>query len=303
MMDFRKLVEAGVHFGHKKSRWHPKMAPYIWGFRNNIHLIDVSKTARQLEQAAQFLESVAAEGKTILWVGTKKAAQKAIAETAGRLGYPYVTHRWIGGTLTNHSQVKKSITKLLHLEDVLKKSDQSHYTKKELVTLQKNADRLNKNVGNIRDFTWPLGAVVLVDVKKEQTTLREATSIAVPVVGLVDTNSDPTFIDYVIPSNDDAPKAISLIINYLADAIERGQQKAAQKQQEEKTEAAATKEKKEASKGTEELKTKEPAKTADQKNPAKKAKAKETETEPKKEAASAAPKKKPVAKKATPKSK
>jgi small subunit ribosomal protein S2 len=233
MMDFRKLVEAGVHFGHKKARWNPKMAPYIWGSRDNIHLIDVSKTARQLEQAAKFLESVAAEGKTILWVGTKKAAQKTIAEAAEHLDEPYVTHRWIGGTLTNHSQVKKSITKLLHLEDVLKKADGSHYTKKEIVTLQKNAERLEKNVGSIRDFKWPVGAVVLVDVKKEQTALREAASINVPVVGLVDTNSNPSLVDYVIPTNDDAPKAIALIVNYLADAVERGQKKVSEKPKEE----------------------------------------------------------------------
>ena len=208
----------------------------------------------------------------------------------------------IGGTLTNHPQVKKSITKLLHLEDVLKKSDQSHYTKKELVTLQKNADRLNKNVGNIRDFTWPLGAVVLVDVKKEQTTLREAISIEVPIVGLVDTNSDPTFVDYVIPSNDDAPKAISLIINYLADAIERGQKKAAQKQKEEKPKAEEEAAEQEATVKLKEVKSAKEKTKLKEVTPVKKMKIKEPE-ETKKPEVSGTPTKKPTAKKAISKSK
>jgi len=225
MIDLKKLIEAGVHFGHKTSRWHPKMMPYIWGSKNNVHLIDVSKTALQLEKATKFLEEVAAQGKTILLIGTKKAAQPIITEMAQRLRCPFVTHRWIGGTLTNSLQVRKSITKLLHLEDVLKKSEHSHYTKKELVSLQKIVDRLQKNVGSIRNISWPIGAVVIVDVKKEQTGLREAGVVQIPVVGLVDTNSDPSLVDYVIPSNDDAPKAIKTIIDYIAEAIQRGQEK------------------------------------------------------------------------------
>lgn len=226
MIDLKKLVEAGVHFGHKTSRWHPKMAPYIWGFRNNIHLIDVSKTAMQLEKAAQFLEQTAAEGKAVLWIGTKKAAQDIVATAGQGLSYPYVIHRWIGGLLTNFSQVKKSITKLLHLEDIIKKSDQLHYTKKELVTLQKTTDRLRKNIGSVRGIAWPIGAVVVVDVKKEQTALREAATMGIPVVGFVDTNSDPSLVDYVVPTNDDAPKAIQIIMDYLVEAVKRGQQKA-----------------------------------------------------------------------------
>ena len=234
MIDFRKLVEAGVHFGHKMSRWHPKMASYIWGFRDNIHLIDVSKTARELEKAAQFLESVAADGKSIMWVGTKKAAQKSVVDVANRLDYPCVTHRWIGGTLTNYSQVKKSVTKLLHLEDIVKKSEGMHYTKKEFVVMQKAIDRLTKNVGRIANMSWPIGAVVLVDVKKEATALREAVHMDIPVVGLVDTNSDPSLVDYVIPCNDDAPKSINLILDYLAQAAEKGKQKAEKKSEEKK---------------------------------------------------------------------
>ncbi|MGE0206863.1 MAG: 30S ribosomal protein S2 [Candidatus Babeliales bacterium] len=234
MIDYKKLVEAGVHFGHKMSRWNPKMEPYIWGYRDGIHLIDVSKTARQLDRAAKFLENVAAEGKTIMWIGTKKAAQGIIKQVGEKLNNPFVTHRWIGGTLTNNPQVKKSFTKLLHLEDVVKKTEHAHYTKKELGVMQKSIDRLNKNIGSIINMSWPVAAIVLVDVKKESTALREAMSMGIPVVALVDTNSDPSAVDYVIPCNDDAPKSISIILDYLAQAVQKGQQASVSKPKEQK---------------------------------------------------------------------
>ncbi|MCL4380041.1 30S ribosomal protein S2 [Candidatus Dependentiae bacterium] len=230
MIDFRKLVEHGVHFGHQTSRWNPRMQPYIWGHRNGIHLIDVSKTAFQLEKAAKFLHDVAAEGKTVLLVGTKKAAQGAIENAGKRLGMPFVRSRWVGGTLTNYSQVKKSVTRLLHFEDVLAKSttdEQSHYTKKELNTYSKITQRLEKGVGGIRSLRMPLGAVIVVDVRKESTAVKEAQFAGVPVVAMVDTNCDPSAIDFVIPANDDAPRAIEFIINFLADAIEEGKKKRA----------------------------------------------------------------------------
>lgn len=228
MIDYRKLVTAGVHFGHQKSRWSPKMAPYIWGYKNGVHLIDVSKTASQLEKAAQFLEKVASNGKSILWVGTKKPAQNIVYETATQLKMPYVNHRWIGGTLSNHIQVKKSLTKWLHYEDILARSEKfPHYTKKELNTIQKASDRLQKNIGGLKGLAWPVGALVLIDVRKEQSALKEANRMGVPVVGLVDTNNDPSMVDYVIPGNDDAPRAIRAIVEYLAQAAERGKQAAA----------------------------------------------------------------------------
>lgn len=237
MIDFRELVKAGVHFGHQKTRWCPKMAPYIWGFKNDVHLIDVSKTAMQLEKAAQFLQGVAAEGKSILWVGTKKSARDIISKTGADLNMPYVYHRWIGGTLSNNSQVKKSVTKLLHYEDVLKKAEQfPHYTKKEFTLFQKMVDRLTKNVGGIRNLSWPLGAIVIVDVTKERSALKEAAIMGVPVVALVDTNSDPSHVDYVIPANDDAPRAIQILINYLTDATRKGIEIAATKPVEKKEE-------------------------------------------------------------------
>jgi small subunit ribosomal protein S2 len=225
---FGELVKAGVHFGHQTSRWNPKMAPFIWGERSGVHLVDVSKTAIQLEKAAKFLESLAAEGKQILWVGTKKAAQPIVGQ-AGQSGMPYIVHRWIGGTLTNNSQVRKSVTKMLHFEDIVGKAAQSPYSKKELSTYQKLIDRLQKNIGGIRNLRWPIGAVVLVDVRKEQTALREAQAMDIPVVALVDTNCDPTGVTHIIPGNDDSPKAIKIVMEYLLEAAKRGIDKAAQK--------------------------------------------------------------------------
>jgi len=222
-VDIRLLIKSGVQFGHQTWRWNPKMAPYIWGQKNGIHLIDVSKTAFQIEKAAKFLESLAAQGKSILWCGTKKSARKAIAYVAETTKCPTVSHRWIGGSLTNFPQVKKSVTKLLHLEDIVAKAEQSHHTKKELSVFNKKIDRIEKNVGGIRKLTWPVGALVVVDVKKEHVAISEALSSGVPVVALVDTNSDPSGIAYVIPTNDDAPRAVECVIHALVEAVVRGQ--------------------------------------------------------------------------------
>jgi len=243
-VDFRKLVKAGVHFGHQTSRWSPKMAPYIWGHKNKVHLIDVSKTANQLEQATKFLESVAAEGKQILWVGTKKAAQKVIQQVASELDMPYVNHRWIGGTLSNHAQVKKAVTKYLHLKDVIERSGKathSHYTKKEINTFQKQVERLEKTIGGIINLKWPIGAIVIVDASKERSAIEEAKVMGIPVVGIVDTNSDPSLVDYVIPGNDDAPPAIQILIDALKEATVKGKQDAEKKVKEAKTAKAAKK--------------------------------------------------------------
>lgn len=227
MTDFKELlkslVKAGVHFGHRTSVWCPRMAPYIWGHKNNVHLIDVSKTAFQLNKAAQFIESVVGEGKSILWIGTKKAAQDSVKSCAERLSMPFVNHRWIGGTLSNHSQVKKSVTKLLHYKDVLSKDvGSTFYTKKELNSFRKSIERLEKNIGGIVNLKWPLGAIVLVDINKEASALREAAATRVPVIALVDTNCDPSLVNYVIPGNDDAPRSIKLILDYLEQAAARG---------------------------------------------------------------------------------
>jgi small subunit ribosomal protein S2 len=218
----KDLIEHNVQYGHETKRLNPKMLPFIWGQKNGIHLIDVSKTAYQLEQAAKFLESVAAQGLPIVWVGTKKAAQDIIYEVAQKLKDPYVRHRWIGGTITNFGQVKKQVTKFLHLEDVLAKSAEHTYTKKEFGVFQKNCEKLRKNVGGIRILTWPIGALVVVDVKKEHVAVKEAQRAGIPIVALVDTNCDPSEITYPIPGNDDVARAIKIIIDRLAESVERG---------------------------------------------------------------------------------
>jgi small subunit ribosomal protein S2 len=247
-MDYKKLIEAGVHFGHQKTRWCPLMKPYIWGFRSGIHLIDVSKTLQSLEKAGKFLEKVAAEGKPILWVGTKPAAQKIITEIAEKVGSPYISYRWVGGLLTNHTQVKKSLLKMLNYEDVLKKAEDYRYTKKELSVYNKIVEKLNRSLKGVRDLTWPVGAVVIIDAKKETTALKEAIQSQAPTVALVDTNTDPTGIDFVIPGNDDSPKSIKIIAEYLAGFIEKGKlvaaenAKKAKKEAEEKRAVAAKKE-------------------------------------------------------------
>ena len=231
---FGELVKAGVHFGHQKSRWCPKMKQYIWGYKNGVHLINVALTADHLYKAEKFLETITAEGKTVLWVGTKKAASKTIVEIGKRLNQPFVNHRWLGGTLLNWSQVKKSLTRLLHYEDILAKSEANpFYTKKELNLYRKTADKLEKTVGGIRKLMLPVGAIVIVDVSKEQSAVKEAALMGVPVVGIVDTNSDPSEIDYVIPGNDDSVQAVSLLLNRLAGAVERGNENAAKKIKEE----------------------------------------------------------------------
>lgn len=232
MIDLKLLIKNGVHFGHQKSKWSPKMKPYIWGHKSNIHLIDVSLTAYQLEKAAKFLESVAAERKPILWVGTKKAAQDIVYRIANELNCPYVIHRWVGGTFSNYRQVRKSVAKLLHYEDILSKSEQYNYSKKELNEMQKRIERLKKSIGGIRSLTWPIGAVVVVDIKKENVCVREASTMGIPVVALVDTNSDPSDVDYVIPANDDAPRSINILLTYLGEAVKRGQEVAATKPKE-----------------------------------------------------------------------
>lgn len=238
MIDFKLLVKNGVHFGHQSSRWCPSMSPYIWGKKSGVHLIDISKTAYQLEKAAKFLEKAAQEGGAVLWVGTKKPAQAAMQEAGKVTIMPSVTHRWIGGTLTNHLQVKKSITKYLHLQDVLKKSVESnYYTKKELNTFQKRVERLEKNIGGIVKMKWPVAALVVVDVRKEASAVKEANVMGIPVVAIVDTNSDPSLVTHVIPANDDAPKSIKVLIDYLAAATAKGKE-AFDKVQKEEAEAA-----------------------------------------------------------------
>lgn len=224
MIDFRQLIDVGLHFGHQKSRWCPKMEPYIWGHRGGIHLIDISKTAHALQKTSSFLEAVVARGETVLWVGTKKPAKEAIVQVGNATGMPYVDYRWVGGTITNYAQVKKAVTKLLHYDDIVAKAalDNSPYTKKEVVRIQKLADRLRRTFGGLKNLNMPIGAVVVIDVRKEQTALLEAVAAHIPLVALVDTNSDPSNISYVIPGNDDSAKGISFVLDFLKEGVLRG---------------------------------------------------------------------------------
>jgi len=248
MIDFRQLIDAGLHFGHQKSRWCPKMKPFIWGHRGGIHLIDISKTAHAMEKAAAFLESIVARGETVLWVGTKKSAKDVVGIVGRDLKMPYVNYRWVGGTITNFHQVKKAVTKLMHYEDILdraSKADNTMYTKKELGRFQKLSERLERSVGGLKDLKMPIGAVVLFDVKKEQTALLEANGAQIPVVALVDTNADPSGIDFVIPGNDDSTKGIKFVLDYLQAAVKKGlaqkAEVAKQAKHEEELKAAAKK--------------------------------------------------------------
>ncbi|MBP9765004.1 30S ribosomal protein S2 [Candidatus Babeliales bacterium] len=224
MIDFRQLIDVGLHFGHQKSRWCPKMEPYIWGHRGGIHLIDISKTAKALQKASTFLEAVVARGETVLWVGTKKPAKDAIVQVGQATNMPYVDYRWVGGTITNYAQVKKAVTKLLHYDDIVAKSlnENSQYTKKEVVRIQKLAERLQRTFGGLKTLSMPIGAVVVIDVRKEQTALLEAIAAHIPVVALVDTNTDPSGISYVIPGNDDSVKGIAFVLDFLKEGVLRG---------------------------------------------------------------------------------
>ena len=300
MVDIKELLKAGIHFGHRTSRWSPSMKPYIWGAKNKIHLLDVSKTAFLLDRATKFLTEVAGKGGSVLWVGTKRAARVAIEATSAKLDQPYVIHRWIGGTLSNFSQVKKAMTRLLHLRDIIAKAekDGSHYTKKELSMLTKELERLEKNVGGILNLSYPPAAVVVVDALKERAAVHEALRLGIPVVAMVDTNTDPKDINFVIPSNDDAPRSIECILGHLSGAVEIGNKAFAKKKEAEKAEAAAKKE--EATKAATKAATKPAEKKVEPKVEEKKAEAKaaekkaeakpatEKKAEPKKEAAPSA---------------
>jgi small subunit ribosomal protein S2 len=235
MIDVKDLIEAGVHFGHKTSKWSPKMSPFIWGARNKVHLIDVSKTAFLLNHACNSIKAIALTGKTVLWVGTKKPAQASIRNAGTELSMPAVYHRWIGGTLTNFDQVKKAVKRLLHLRDAVEKPLLT-LKKKEIVRLQKEVGRLEKNVGGIVGLKGKPALLVVVDAKKERTAIKEAVNSGIPVIGIVDTNTNPEGIDIIIPSNDDSPRALSLIINQLVKAAGEGASVFAEKKRKEKEE-------------------------------------------------------------------
>jgi small subunit ribosomal protein S2 len=222
-VDIKALLEAGVHFGHKTSRWHPKMAQYIHSKRQESHIIDLTKTVEALEVALPFLTKVAASGKPILFVGTKKQAKDLVKATAEKVGQPYVTDRWVGGILTNVSTITQQVKKLKDLEKRMAAGDlEKRYNKLEVQRFQEEIDDLNKKYGGIKNMSGHPGAVIVIDVITDNNAVKEAKTLGVPVVGVVDTNADPSAIDYVIPANDDAIKGLELLLDYFGAAVAEG---------------------------------------------------------------------------------
>ncbi|ALP89998.1 MULTISPECIES: 30S ribosomal protein S2 [Clostridium] len=225
VISMKQLLEAGVHFGHQTRRWNPKMAPYIFTERNGIYIIDLQKTVKKAEEAYNFIKEVATEGKDILFVGTKKQAQEAIEEEAIRSNMHFVNNRWLGGMLTNFTTIKSRIRKLEDIERMQEDGTFEVLPKKEVIKLKGELEKLQKNLGGIRNLDASnVGAMFIVDPRKEKNAILEAKILGIPVVAIVDTNCDPEEVDYVIPGNDDAIRAVKLITAKMADAIIEGRQ-------------------------------------------------------------------------------
>jgi small subunit ribosomal protein S2 len=234
-VDIKALLEAGVHFGHKTSRWHPKMAPYIHSKRQESHIFDLLKTVEGLDKALPFLTQVAASGKQVLFVGTKKQAKDIVKSAAESVNQPFVTERWLGGILTNVATVTQQIKKLKDLEKRMDNGDlEKRYNKLEVQRFQEDIDELNVKYGGIKNLNGKPGAVFVVDVIADANAIKEAQTLGVPVVAVVDTNANPTGIDYVIPGNDDAIKGLQLLLDYAAQAVAEGAGSAKTTDQEEK---------------------------------------------------------------------
>ena len=215
----KQLLEAGVHFGHQTRRWDPRMAPYIFTARNGIYIIDLQKTSKKIDEAYAVLKNIVDEGKSVIFVGTKKQAQECVKEEAERCGMYYVNQRWLGGMLTNFKTIRKRINRLKELETMATDGTFDVLPKKEVIGLKKEMEKLEANLGGIKDMTETPGAMFVVDPKKERIAILEARKLGIPVIGLVDTNCNPEDVDYVIPGNDDAIRAIKLIIEAMANAV------------------------------------------------------------------------------------
>ena len=220
----KQLLEAGVHFGHQTRRWDPKMAEYIFQARNGIHIIDLQKTSKKLDEAYEFIKEQAEEGKTVLFVGTKKQAQECMKEAAIKCGMFYIDQRWLGGMLTNFDTIQKRIQRLKDLETMQEDGTFDVLPKKEVILLKKEMEKLEKNLGGIKEMNELPGVIFLVDPKKERIAILEAKKLGIPVVGLVDTNCNPEELDYPIPGNDDAIRAVKLIADVMANAVIEGKQ-------------------------------------------------------------------------------
>ncbi len=219
---FDQLLEAGCHFGHLKRKWNPAMAPYIYMERNGIHIIDLNKTAVKLDEAAEALKNIARSGRKILFVATKKQGQDIVAEKAKEMNMPYITERWAGGMLTNFPTIRKAIKKMATIDKMMQDGTFDNISKREKLQITRQREKLEKNLGSIADLTRLPSAVFVVDVMKEHIAVAEANRLGIPVFGIVDTNSNPNNIDFVIPANDDATKSIELIISTVAEAVKEG---------------------------------------------------------------------------------
>jgi small subunit ribosomal protein S2 len=226
----KELLEAGVHFGHQTKRWNPKMKEYIFGERNGIYIIDLQKTLKMFKDASKYVQDLAAEGKTLLFVGTKRQAQDAIAEEAQRCGMFYVNQRWLGGLLTNWVTVQKSVKRLKELDDMATDGRYELLPKKEVIKLERERKHLQANLAGIKNMNRLPDALFVIDSNKEQIAVREARKLGIPVVAVVDTNCDPTEVDYVIPGNDDALRAIRLFTSKVAESVVEGVQAGTDKQ-------------------------------------------------------------------------
>ena len=224
VITMKQLLEAGVHFGHQTRRWNPKMQKYIFGARNGIYIIDLQKTLRQFKESYRFVRELSAKGGSILFVGTKKQAQEAILEEALRCGMPYVNHRWLGGMLTNFATIKKSISRLKKYETMEEEQSWGNLTKKEILNITKEKEKLGKFLDGIKDMGKLPDAVFVVDPKREEIAIKEARKLGIPILAIVDTNCDPDLVDMVIPGNDDAIRSIRLFTSKVADAVIEGQQ-------------------------------------------------------------------------------
>ncbi len=219
---YNDLLDAGVHFGHLTRKWDPKMAPYIFMERNGIHIIDLNKTIVCLEDAANYIQSIVRSGRKVMYVATKKQAKNIVAEQAQRLKMPYVTERWLGGMLTNFATIRKSLKKMSSIEKLMKDEAYTNLAKRERLMITREKEKLEKVLGGIADLTRLPAALFVVDIKREHIAIKEAQKLNIPVIAMVDTNSNPDLVDIAIPSNDDAFKSIHLITEYIAKAVEEG---------------------------------------------------------------------------------
>ena len=219
VVSMKQLLEAGVHFGHQTRRWNPKMAPYIFTERNGIYIIDLQKTVKKIEEACNFIKEVVGEGKSVLFVGTKKQAQDSVREEAERCGMVYVNVRWLGGMLTNFQTIRQRVQRLREVEKMEESGHMELLPKKEVTKLKGEKEKLERFLKGIKDMDELPGALFIVDTRKEQIAVREARKLGIPTVGIVDTNCDPDEIDYVIPGNDDAIRAVRLLTSKIADAV------------------------------------------------------------------------------------